>query len=97
VGKTKRELNTRICEHKSSSRNHDEKSPVARHFNCHNHGLEVPYVNTGIELVKVPHMGRDKDKLLLQRDTYWLDCLGTLAPAGLNEEWSFSCFFVVGC
>lgn len=41
VGKTKSELNTRICEHKSSICNHDEKSPVARHFNSHNHELSA--------------------------------------------------------
>lgn len=37
VGKTKREF--RICEHKSVICNHDEKSPVARHFNSYNHEL----------------------------------------------------------
>ena len=91
VGKTKRELKTRICEHKCSIRNHDDKSSVARHFNSLNHSLsDLHYM--GIETVNMPRRGGDRDKILLQRETYWIHYLDTLIPKGLNEEILFSCF-----
>ncbi|CAB1339657.1 unnamed protein product, partial [Coregonus sp. 'balchen'] len=79
VGKTKCEVKTMICEHKSSIRNHDQKSPVARHFNSHNHELSA-LLYMGIELVKAPYRGGDGDTLLLQR--YILDrLLGHSCPS----------------
>lgn len=91
VGKTKRELKTRICEHKCSIRNHDDKSSVARHFNSHNHSLsDLHYM--GIELVNMPRRGGNRDRILLQREAYWIHSLDTLIPNGMNEEISFACF-----
>lgn len=91
VGKTKRELKTRICEHKSSIRNHDEKSAVARHFNAVKHeARQLQYM--GIEVVQTPRRGGDRDKLLLQREAYWIHQLDTLIPKGMNEELVLSCF-----
>lgn len=91
VGKTKCELKTRICEHKCSIRNNDEKSSVARHFNSHKHTLsDLHYM--GIETVSMPHRGGKRDKILLQRETYWIHYLDTLIPKGLNEEILFTSF-----
>ena len=58
VGQTKRELKTRICEHKSSVGNRKEKSPVAGHFKSHSHELSALRC-IGIELVKAPRSGGD--------------------------------------
>ncbi len=64
VGKTKRELKSRISEHKSSTRNRDSKSPVARHYYGHNHTTaDLKYMGT--KAVKMPPRGRDRDKILL--------------------------------
>lgn len=91
VGKTKRELKTRICEHKCSIRNYDEKSSVARHFNSAKHDVrELTFM--GIEVVQMPRRGGDRDRLLLQREAYWIHYLGTIIPCGMNEEIVLSCF-----
>ena len=91
VGKTKRELKTRICEHKCSIRRQDIKSSVARHFNSHNHTpADLRYM--GIEVVSTPPRGGDKEKFLLQRECFYIHFLDTLEPRGLNEEILFSCF-----
>ena len=66
VGKTKRELKTRITEHKSNIRNKDEKSPVARHFNEAKHDICTLRFQ-GIELVEPLRRGGDREKALLQR------------------------------
>ncbi len=90
VGKTKRELKPRISEHKCSICNHDSKSPVARHFNNYNHTTaDLGYM--GIEAVKMSPRGGDRDKILLQRECFWIHFLDTLEPKGLNEK-PLSCF-----
>ena len=94
VGKTTRELKTRVSEHKSSIRLHDEKSPVARHFNAAGHGVcDLRF--QGIELVKPMRRGGDRGRLLLQREAYWQFLLNTESPKGLNESLSLSCFLQV--
>lgn len=85
VGKPKCELKTRICEHKYSIRNHDDKSSVARHFNSHNHSLSELYW-MGIEKVKMPRRGANIGK------AYWIHCLYTIIPSGMNKEIVFACF-----
>lgn len=90
VGK-KRELKTKICEHKCSIHNHDDKSSMARHFNSHNHSLcDLHYM--AIETVNMPQRGGNRDRILQQRETYWIHSLNTLISNGLNEEISFSRF-----
>ena len=91
VGKTKRELRIRINEHKSNIRNKDEKSPVARHFNEAGHTVcDLRF--QGIEVVKPIKRGGNREKLLLQREAYWIHYLKTEFPKGLNEELVLSCF-----
>lgn len=91
VGKTKRELKTRISEHKSSIRNHDEKSLVARHFDAF--GNEVCTLRfQGVEEDKPLKRGGNREKFLLQRKVFWIQTLQTEHPQGLNEELVLSCF-----
>ena len=91
VGKTKRELRTRITEHKSNIRNNDVKSPVARHFNEAGHtACDLRF--QGIELVKPLKRGGNREKLLLQREAYWIYFLQSEYPKGLNEELLLGCF-----
>ena len=57
-----------IREHKSSIRNKDEKSPVARHFNTVGHDvctLRFQGIEVANPLIK---RGGDRDKVLLQRE-----------------------------
>ena len=91
IGKTKRELKTRIIEHKSNIRLKDEKSPVARHFNKEKHEICTLRFQ-GIEVVNAPKRGGNRDRLLLQREAYWIHTLNTVFPKGLNEELILNCF-----
>lgn len=91
VGKTKRELRIRINEHKSNIRNHDIKSPVARHFSESGHDV-CTLKFQGIEAVRSFTRGGDRERYLLQREAYWIYTLQTVFPNGLNEELALSCF-----
>lgn len=91
VGKTTRELRIRISEHKSSIRNKDEKSSVARHFNEAGHDVCTLRFQ-GIEFVKCSRKGGNRDQLLLQREAFWIHTLQTEFPKGLNEELLLGCF-----
>ena len=90
-GKTFRELRTRITEHKSDIRTKDEKSPIARHFNNTGHDICTLRFQ-GIEYINPLKRGGDRDKLLLQREAYWIHYLNTVYPKGLNEELVLNCF-----
>ena len=66
VGKKKREFKgrrIRICEHKSSISNRDERPPVARHFNSAGHGVcKLGFMV--IEAVRPPLRGGDRESLI---------------------------------
>lgn len=74
VGRTKRELKIRVSEHKSSIRNRDEKSSVARHFNTAGHDV-CSLRFQGIEEVRPVKRGRDRERRLLQREAFWIHTL----------------------
>ena len=91
VGKTTRALKTRISEHRSSIRNQDPKSPVAMHFMSAKHNVaSLKY--QGIEHVKCPRRGGDVNRLLLQRESFWIYTLNTMSPKGMNEDFSINHF-----
>ncbi|XP_073721933.1 uncharacterized protein [Misgurnus anguillicaudatus] len=91
IGKTSRPLKTRISEHRCAIRHRDPKSPVAQHFTDLRHSVStLQYI--GIEQVKYPRRGGDINKLLLQRELYWIYTLNTLSPKGLNEEFDIRPF-----
>lgn len=46
----------------------------------------------GIEYVKFPRRGGNRDQLLLQREAFWIHTLQTEFPKGLNEELLLGCF-----
>ncbi|XP_063044279.1 uncharacterized protein LOC134438605 [Engraulis encrasicolus] len=91
VGKTTRALKTRIAEHRCAIRNMDIKSSVAVHFKEARHNVSaLKYM--GIELVKMPRRGGNIDNLLLKRELYWIYTLDTMAPRGMNEDFSIKPF-----
>ena len=81
----------RFSEHKSSIRNNDEKSPVARHFNAVGHKV-CSLRFQGIEVVQPLKRGGDREKRLLQREAWYIHFLQTEQPKGLNEELLLGCF-----
>ncbi len=91
VGKTNRALKTRIAEHRCSIRNQDPKSPVAMHFLQAKHSV-ASLTYQGIEHVKHPRRGGDTNRLLLQRESFWIFTLGTMSPKGMNEDFPINHF-----
>lgn len=85
VGKTTRKLKQRISEHKSTIRRNDRDYPVAIHFNDRKHDISSLRFY-GIEQVRMPPRGGDRDLLLKRREAFWIFTLNTLAPKGLNDE-----------
>lgn len=71
VGKTSRKLKQRISEHKSSICRNDRDYPVAVHFNDAQHDISTLRF-IGIEQVKLPLRGGNHDRLLQQREAYWI-------------------------
>ena len=93
VGKTSRALRTRISEHRSNIRCGDMRNPVAAHFKQMGHSISsLRY--WGIEKVNRPARGGDHNRLLLQRESYYIYSLNTMAPHGLNEEFDVKPFLV---
>lgn len=91
VGKTIRSLKTRLSEHKSAIRRGDITSPVARHFMEKNHTVqELKCI--GIEQVHTPRRGGNLDKMLLQREAFWMYHLQSMSPKGMNEDFELTCF-----
>lgn len=58
---------------------------MAVHFNDAHHDISSLRF-CGIEQVNLPPRGGDHDKLLKQREAYWIHTLQILAPKGLNDE-----------
>ncbi len=83
VGKTSRQLRTRISEHHSNIRTGDMRSPIASHFRQVGHNVTVlQYIG----------IGGDYEKKLLQRECFWIYTLDTLSPSGLNEDFDITPF-----
>ncbi|OCT94885.1 hypothetical protein XELAEV_18012569mg [Xenopus laevis] len=56
---------------------------------CHMHQLRWMV----LQVVSEPTRGGDFDRMLLQKEVMWIDKLNSMAPVGLNEDLSYSCFF----
>lgn len=84
VGKTTRSLKQRISEHKSSIRRADLNYPVACHFiECAHPVSSLRF--QGIEQVTLSR-GGNIDKVLCQRELFWIHTLDALHPKGLNVD-----------
>ncbi|OCT59779.1 hypothetical protein XELAEV_18000651mg, partial [Xenopus laevis] len=85
VGKTIRAVNTRIKEHKGSIRNFKPgtytDTTVARHFFEEQHNVSQLKWKV-LEVVKRPPRGGDWEKLLLQKEAYWINKLECSQPKG---------------
>ncbi|CAJ0967399.1 unnamed protein product [Ranitomeya imitator] len=98
IGLTSRELRVRVREHVRDIKAAKEVEaledlkPIPKHFrkhhNCNPRDLRV----WGIEKIHTGIRGGDTKQKLAQRECRWIAVLHTLAPAGLNEQLSFSSF-----
>ena len=94
IGKTKRLLRVRIGEHLRGI-NEKIKTPeksLAKHFakyhNKDSSGLTVK----GIYRLKLSSRRGDFDRVLLQKEKWWIYHLKSLAPTGFNTELNLQIF-----
>ncbi|XP_062826329.1 uncharacterized protein LOC134296130 [Anolis carolinensis] len=90
VGQTRREVKSRIIEHRSKIRNHVRESILYKHFCDLQHSPESFKYHILEVVSQSKHM--DFNNKLLQRETYWIFRLRTEHPQGLNEQNSYSCY-----
>ncbi|OCT57179.1 hypothetical protein XELAEV_18003877mg [Xenopus laevis] len=67
--------------------------PMSRHFLLHGHNSNQLRWMV-LQVVSEPTRGGDFDRMLLQKEVMWIDKLNSMAPVGLNEDLSYSCFFL---
>ncbi|XP_062836681.1 uncharacterized protein LOC134298951 [Anolis carolinensis] len=90
IGKTTRSLRIRISEHKSRIKNLSTESLLYSHFTQYKHS-PTSFKFCVLECIsQKPFM--DLEKLLSQREMYWIFKFKTFSPQGLNESLNFSCF-----
>ncbi|KAL7388934.1 hypothetical protein ABVT39_016775 [Epinephelus coioides] len=92
VGQTKRPLKQRISEHKTAIRTGNMDYAIAKHYAEANHGSPSSLRFCGIEKITIPTRGGDVLKKLAQREMFWIYILNTMAPNGLNDDFSLKCF-----
>ncbi|XP_069492437.1 uncharacterized protein [Ambystoma mexicanum] len=91
VGMTTRKAKTRWSEHKSNIRTAAIKSPVSQHFKKERYNIaQIRFII--LEQIKMPRRGGNIHKMLLQKETYWIEKLNTMQPNGMNAKWDLSCF-----
>lgn len=92
IGSTQRPLRVRIQEHVSRIKNQTREAPIVQHFLDKQHVFNDLKVSV-LEVVEAKQT-IDHQKLLLQREVYWIYRLNTLYPNGLNSETDFSVFLL---
>ncbi|XP_041424662.1 uncharacterized protein LOC121395364 [Xenopus laevis] len=95
VGKTIRSVNTRIKEHKNAIRNFKANTytdtSVSRHFSEARHNVcQLKW--KVLEVVPKMSKGGDRNNLLLQRESRWINRLDSTYPKGMNEQLNLACF-----
>lgn len=91
IGKTIWEFRRRVGEHLGDIR-HERDTPLARHLlTCQNGST------TDLKFIAIDHVWStvrrgNTQKVLLQRETYWIHTLRTMTPKGLNDQLFFNCF-----
>jgi len=94
VGETESELRVRNNGHRHSVSTRNPSSALFTHLETHrqlNSHYLLPSVEDYYFIIPIEQLptigGYAQDKLaLLNRETYWIDTLGTLEPSGLNKK-----------
>lgn len=63
--------------------------PMVQHYVDHNHNMDNLKF-TILEIIKTDKL--NNDKILLQRECFWIHYLNPLTPNGLNLNNDLSCF-----
>lgn len=90
VGCSIRSVKVRVLGHVARIRNRVMEAPLTTHFidKQHEPGSLRFFVLEMIGQTK----GKDRTRLLHQRELFWIHCLNMMYPAGLNKRIDYSCF-----
>lgn len=91
VGKTTRQLQRRIGEHLGDIC-HGRDTVLARHIKSCQNDNPKHLRFMAIDCIKPDGRRGNWDRLLLQRETYWIFTLKTMIPNGINEQLLFTPF-----
>ena len=88
VGKTETPFNQRLNNHRNNAyRPRLETIPACRHFYGNNHDFNKDAKFTIIEQIHDSTKSlKQRQKIILQRENFWITELNTLTPNGLNQE-----------
>lgn len=94
VGKTKRKLKVPIGEHlrEINEKGKIPEKPLAKHFALCHGGSSLGMKVKGIYALKLPTRRGDFDRILLQKEKWWVYQLKSLVPVGLNTELNLQAF-----
>ncbi|XP_077163796.1 uncharacterized protein LOC143831932 [Paroedura picta] len=92
IGITSRPIRVRIQEHQSRLRHRITDAPMVTHFMEKGHKPE-DLLFFGLEQIStVGHHKMDINKILRQRESFYIYSLETMSPKGLNTNLELSCF-----
>ncbi len=80
VGKTTNSLYTRFTGTKSDIKLNKKSLPIVHHFNSNDHSFEDISIS-GIETIR-----KQRDDIILKRESFWIAKLLTLRPHGINAD-----------
>ena len=84
VGKTTRQIRTRILEHKSRIRNNVMEAPMTKHLIDAGHSEEDLQFLVIKVLKRMPFHHQNIEQMLLKEENYFIHRLQTLTPEGMN-------------
>lgn len=92
IGKTERPLKISIGEHMHEIKAKDTAKPLAKHFTQYHVGNLEGMTVKGIYPLKLPPRKGDFNRILLQKEKWWIYHLKSLIPLGMNTEFNFQVF-----
>lgn len=91
IGETTTKCRLHINNHKSTIRTGKVELPVPRHFLEQGHTV-MDLTFSIIDHVPSLRRGGNREKILKQREVWWINKLRTLYPLGLNLDYPFQVF-----
>lgn len=91
VGKTTREFRRRVGEHLGDIRNKRDTA-VSRHIWQNHNGDANNICFQGIDKILTSKRRGNIEKMILQKESYWICTLKTITHNGLNEQLHYGCF-----
>ncbi|OCT60772.1 hypothetical protein XELAEV_18046794mg [Xenopus laevis] len=88
IGQTIRAAKERIKEHRGNIRNFKmgtaRDTSVSRHFHMEGHNVsQLKWM-----ILEQAKMGRRYEKILAQKEAFWIKKINTMASKGMNDHWS---------